>query len=224
MPASIPLPHFHVTIDHPPLRTGEVHLWLASLDGWPAGEHLPLITDEWLRAESFHQALDRQRFVASRAALRLILGGYVPAPAGSLRFLRNHYGKPTLAGSLLRFNLSHSEGLMLLAITHGREVGVDLEAVRENVSFEMLAEHYFAPEEQWQLRTTPVPERRAKFFELWTRAEAQIKARGIGLGEPVRRDDAESFAVHSFEPAPGFAAALAVEGGDFDLSCWRWPT
>ncbi len=195
---------------------------MAALAVPPDGEPPPLSADEWLRAERFHHAIDRQHYIASRSALREILGGYVPSAPGELRFVRNEFGKPSLAGSLLRFSLSHSEELMLLAVTHGREVGVDLEAVRENLSFEMLSDHYFPPEDQWQLRITPEPQRRAKFFDLWTRTEAQLKVRGVGLGGSPKFDDAERFTLRSFEPAEGFAAALAVEGHDFDLSCWQW--
>ena len=214
-------PIFQPAAEHPALHAGEVHLWLATLGPFACEEPPVLTADEWLRAERFHHAVDRHRYIASRTALRTILARYASAPPGALRFLRGEYGKPHLAGSLLRFNLSHSEDAMLLAVTHRREVGVDLEFVRENLSFEMLSEHYFTPDDQWQLRITPESKRRAKFFELWTRAEAQIKARGLGLSDALRFDDADRFTLHSFMPAPGFAAALAVEGSDFEVSCWR---
>lgn len=224
MSTSLAAPIFKTATIHPTLHAGEVHLWLARLDASAGTDENVLTADEWLRAERFHHAIDRQHYIASRAALRSILAPYVPAPAGSLRFIRNEFGKPSLAGSLLRFNLSHSDGLMLLAVTHGRELGVDLEAVRENLSFEMLSDHYFAPEDQWLLRTTPEPQRRSKFFELWTRTEAQLKARGIGLSGGLSRDDDGRFKLQSFEPAPRFSAALAVEGEHFELSCWQWMT
>lgn len=216
------IPTFQPTSIVPVLSPGEVHLWLVSLDSAAEDDTPILSADEWLRAERFHHAIDRQRYIRSRTALREILAACVPASAGALRFIRGASGKPSLADSLLRFNLSHSDGLMLLAVTHGREVGVDIESVRENLSFEMLSDHYFPPEDQWQLRITPESQRRAKFFELWTRTEAQLKARGLGLGEPPSFDDADRFTLHSFTPVDGFAAALVVEGGDFEITCWRW--
>lgn len=221
MKTTIDISAFQPADTHPVLRPAELHLWLVPLDSPLAATDPVLTADEWLRAERFHHAIDRQRYIASHTALRNILAPYVPASPGSLRFIRGDFGKPSLAGSLLRFNLSHSEDLMLLAITHGREVGVDLEAVRENLSFEMLSDHYFPPEDQWQLRITPEPQRRAKFFEIWTRAEAQLKARGLGLCETLRFEDADRFSLQSFTPAEGFAAALAVEGKGFEVSCWR---
>jgi len=222
MTTTIESPAFQDTRTVPSLHAGELHLWLVPLDelSSPTGE--VLAASELVRAERFHHEIDRQRYIASRAALRGILAGYVARPANSLRFVLNPFGKPSLPDSLLRFNLSHSDELMLLAVTHGREVGVDLEVMRENLSFEMLSDHYFTPEIQWELRTTPESHRRAKFFELWTRAEAQLKVRGLGLDESLRFDDAARFTLHSFTPAEGFMATLAVEGSDFDLSCWRW--
>lgn len=221
-PVTLAPPVFEPMGQPPPLRPGEVHLWMAQLDETPPGQDLPLPPDERLRAERFHHEIDRQRYVASRTVLRHLLAPYAEIAPRSLLFMRSEFGKPSLPGTMLRFNLSHSENLMLLAITHGREIGVDLESVRENLSFEVLSDHYFPPEDQWQLRITPEPQRRVKFFEIWTRIEAQLKARGLGLGESLDFEDADRFSVHSFLPAAGFAAALAVEGGDFNLSCWQW--
>lgn len=222
MTTTIESPVFQNTRTVPPLHAGELHLWLVPLDELSAPASGVLAASELVRAERFHHELDRRRYLASRAALRELLAAYAAKSPSSLRFVVNPFGKPSLPDSLLRFNLSHSDGMMLLAVTHGREVGVDLEAMRENLSFEMLSDHYFTPEIQWELRTTPESQRRAKFFELWTRAEAQLKVRGLGLDESLRFDDAERFTLHSFIPAEGFMATLAVEGGDFDLSCWRW--
>ncbi len=220
-PVSIAPPVFEPVRQPPQLGPGEVHLWLAQLDGQKIGDDRSLSPDEWLRAERFHHEIDRRRYVASRTVLRYLLAPYAGVAPQSLLFMRSEFGKPSLPGTTLRFNLSHSENLMLLAVTHGREIGVDLESVRENLSFEVLSDHYFPPEDQWQLRITPEPQRRAKFFEIWTRIEAQLKARGLGLGESLEFDDADRFSIHSFFPAAGFAAALAVEGGDFELSCWQ---
>jgi 4'-phosphopantetheinyl transferase len=221
--ASIAIPEFQSAASRSELRPGEVHLWMTPLDRVCGADDPPLNADEWVQAGHYHHAIDRLRYIASRAAMQRILGLYVPDSQASLRFTHNEFGKPFLAGSLLRFNLSHSDGLMLLAVTHGREVGIDLEAVRESISFEMLSDHYFSPEEQWELRITPESQRMAKFFELWTRADAQIKARGIELRRSVKFDDPDRFTVCSFEPMKGFIAALVVEGRDIEVSCWRWP-
>jgi 4'-phosphopantetheinyl transferase len=124
--------------------------------------------------------------------------------------------------SFLRFNLSHADDWMLLGVTHAREIGVDLEAQRANVHYEMLSHHYFAPEDQWTLRTTPEPERARKFFELWTATEARLKALGLGLNENPEALDRADLALRCLTPRAGYAAAVAVEGREFDLACWQW--
>ena len=212
------------TRGQPSLRAGEVHLWQAELRPVDSAMRALLSADEWLRESKFHFASDAERYVATRALVRQILGGYLDEDPATLRFVKNQYGKPALETdeTLLRFNISHSEGILLLAIAYGREIGVDVEAVRANVHHEMLAEHYFTPEDQWALRITPVHQRTRKFFELWTRTEATVKAHGSGLIEPAVRPGSGGLTVRSFEPAAGFCAAIAVEGDEFDLACWKW--
>ena len=211
---------FYPTATHPALGVGQVHLWLARLDTHDEPHPASLAADEWLRAARFHFAADRERFIASRIALRRILAGYAGTEPAALTFTRGPHGKPSLPGSTLRFNLSHSRDVMLLAVTHAREVGVDVEALRSDMPFEMLT-GYFSPEDQWTLRTTPEAVRAEKFFELWTRGEAQIKARGLSLDDTARaRDDA--FTLHSLRPADGYAAALAIEGRGCTLTCLQW--
>jgi 4'-phosphopantetheinyl transferase len=186
--------------------------------------HALLSADELARASRFHFERDRARYTASRGVLRSILARYLDADPASLVFERGPHGKPALVNpaTTLRFNVSHSEDLLLLAVAHAREVGVDLEAMRESVHFEMLSDHYFTPEDAWALRTAPEPERTWRFFELWTRTEAQLKARGLGLTEKpnIVRDGV--FDVRSIRPLDGYAAALAVEGQGFELTCWSW--
>ena len=222
MIAGLKTPAFQASRQSPPLRPGEVHLWQIRLDHPETEETAPLSPEEWLRAWRFHHTVDRERYICAHSALRRILAGYTGEKPNVLTFHRNPHGKPALPGGLLRFNLSHSDDLMLLGVTHGREIGVDIEKVRENLPFEMLSDHYFPPEDQWSLRTTPSAQRLAKFFELWTRIEARLKAHGSGLGETSEVPDPDRFTLQSFLPADGYAGALAVEGRDFQLSCWQW--
>lgn len=209
----------------PPLAPGEVQLWRAHLGEATKEEARLLSPDECRRADRFHFTADAQRFIAGRAALRMILGAQLGLDPRDVRFRTGPHGKPELeADTLLRFNLSHSGELMLLALTHGREIGVDLEAMRENVEFEMLSAHYFDPEDAWRIRTLPAAERAGKFYEVWTRTEAQLKAVGIGLADGLKVIAPDRWSLLSLTPAAGYAAALAVEGDDFTLNCWAWPS
>jgi len=221
----VALENWQASREPTPLRAGEVHLWRAPLVAAPE-LRATLAPGEWLRASRFHFTRDRERFIASRGLLRSILAGYTGTAAADLEFGAGPHGKPELAGldTSLRFNLSHSDELMLLAVTHARDIGVDLEFMRGNVPFETLADHYFDPEEAWDLRNLPAAERAWKFYDTWTCTEARLKAHGVGLAHGFHVVEPDRWSLLKLTPAAGYAAALAVAGGDFQLECWSWPT
>jgi 4'-phosphopantetheinyl transferase len=221
-----PLANWKSTTGHPKLNVGEVHVWRAHLDD--ADTHALgnlLVPAEWIRAQRFHFTRDRERFIASRGLLRTILARYLDHAPQELRFAQGPHGKPELDGvcSSLRFNLSHSDDLMLLAVTHARAVGIDLELMREDVPFQTLADYYFEPEDAWHLRLLPPAQRAWKFYDLWTSTEARLKADGAGLGRGLKIFEPDRWSLLKLTPAAGYAAALAVEGGDFQVECWSWP-
>ena len=223
-------------IDNPPfhpsaalrstLRAGEVHLWQVRLDEVPEETCATLAPDERARAARFHFERDAARYRAGRGALRTLLASHLDCDARTLAFTTGPHGKPELATpfTTLRFNVSHSDDLMLIALAHGRSLGVDLEFMRANVPFETLAEHYFDPEDAWRVRTLPLAERARTFYEVWTSTEARLKASGIGLSKGTKIIEPDRWSVLRLSPAEGFAAALAVEGADFQLACWKWTT
>ncbi|HEX8297144.1 MAG TPA: 4'-phosphopantetheinyl transferase superfamily protein [Chthoniobacteraceae bacterium] len=209
----------------PPLPADEVHLWRANLPHADLPRLQPHLSScELIRAERFHFAADRERFIAARGILRQVLAGYLDLAPENLRFTAGPHGRPELAGicSALRFNLSHSGDLMLLAVAHTRAIGVDLELMQDNVPFQTLADHYFEPEQAWKLRLLPPAERAATFYDLWTSTEACLKASGLGLSKGTRVAEPDRWSLRKLMPAPGYAAALAVEGGSYELNTWSW--
>lgn len=204
------------------LRAGEVHLWRGRLD--PSEKmRSSLSPADWQRAGRFHFERDRNRFIASRGIQRHVLSQYLGMEADEIEFATGAFGKPQIPGdTTLRFNLSHSGDLMLLAVTHAREIGVDVEFMKPDVPFETLADHYFDPEDAMDLRLMPASQRAWKFYDVWTCTEAQLKAGGIGLSQGTHVADSERWSLLKFTPTAGYAAALAVEGGDFQLTCWSW--
>ena len=220
-----PLTDWKTVMEHPELRAGEVHVWRADL----ANTNIPdrgqfLSPEECIRAGRFHFERDRERFIAGRSLLRTILGRYLDLPPHDLRFTQGPSGRPELTGvcSSLRFNISHSDDLMLLAVTHARAVGIDLELMRDDIPYQTLADYYFEPEDAWGLRLLPPPQRAWKFYDLWTSFEARLKADGAGLGERARIVEPERWSVIRLQPAEGYAAALAAEGNDFNVTCHTW--
>lgn len=200
------------------LPPGAVHLWQARLD--LSADELSrlaetLSPDEQVRAARYRFEVHRRRFVAARGRLRRLVGQYLDCKAEAVRFQYSPCGKPAVVSETdLRFNLSHSEEVALYAFARGCEVGIDVERIRETAGWERIAERYFAPGERAQLEAVPPELRTAAFFQLWTRKEAYLKARGEGLrfgrlrAEPDR--DAGWWVV-SLEAPLGYAAALAVE-------------
>jgi len=207
----------------PQLLPGEIHLWRAalSLPGRLSASEAVLSREEILRSRRFTFETDRDRFITSHGALRMVLGLYLSADPQSLEFQTGPTGKPQLVQTFtdLRFNLSHSGDLALIGVSRGREVGVDVERVQGNIEFDQIVEHYFEPAEAWDLRTSPPHERVSKFFDLWTRKEACLKADGSGL---VGRPKLDRFGVRNLCPAIGYSSAVASEGNDWQLACWNW--
>lgn len=234
---------------HLRLGKNQVHVWRAALDqAAPILQTLSrvLSPDESERAAKFFFQRDRDHFLVARGVLRTILSRYLKVAPDQLRFDYDEYGKPALAeiqgGPSLRFNLSHSHGLALYAFTLEREIGIDTERVREDFDFEPIAEQFFSPREVEMLRALPLNMRREGFFNCWTRKEAYIKAVGQGLslpldqfvvslapGEPAallsvadHAQDAFRWSIKDLRLEPGYVAAVAVEGRDWQLACWQW--
>ena len=226
-----------------------VHVWLVAVEQMaPCVERLAtlLTADERHRAARFHFARDRQQYVVARGLLRVLLGSYLGCAPARLEFSSSPHGKPALSDAVgegtLRFNLSHAQGRVLYAVTSRREIGVDIEEVRELPDAEQIAEGFFSVREREALHAVPAHAKNAAFFACWTRKEAYLKATGTGLatpldgfavslapGEPVRLvevkgdpQEAARWSLWDLPPIPGYAAALAVEGHGWELACWRW--
>jgi 4'-phosphopantetheinyl transferase len=236
----------------PPTSTidrSEVHVWRAALDRTPSqiqDFHRQLAADERARAAQLYFDIDRDHFIAARGILRDILGRYLNRAPEAVSFHYGSHGKPALAGesggASIRFNVSHSQGLALYSITRGGEVGVDLEQVRSKLDITEIAERFFSPLEVATLRKLPVVEQHPAFFRCWTRKEAYIKARGVGLstplnefdvslapGEPamllgVRPNSSEllCWSLQDIDAGTGYAAALATEGRERRIRYWEW--
>lgn len=218
----IAIENWHDIRTPPPLKAGHVHLWRAVLTPTDAVREV-ISPTEWLRAGKLHFPIDRERFIATRGILRHILAGYLDVDPREVLFETGTHGKPGIAGGgTLRFNLSHSGEIMLLAVTYARELGVDIEKMKENVPFETLADHYFDPEDAWDLRLLPASKRAWKFYDIWTTTEAKLKAEGVGVANGLKVAEPDRWSLLKLIPAPGYTAAVAVEGGDFELQCCSW--
>jgi 4'-phosphopantetheinyl transferase len=217
----------------------KVQIWQGDLDRWfpllPQWKNL-LSPDEHERAERYYFEKDRRHFAASRSLLRILLGKMLKQDPAAFLFHYTEYGRPFLKEGAhphpLEFNLSHSHGRFLLAAAWRRRVGVDLEFIRSDLSFDSISCRYFASEESEAVVNAPKERKPALFFRYWTLKEAFIKAQGKGLSYPLNRfsvqwrsgetraslsvpshpHEATRWSLRFLKPPTSFIAALALEG------------
>ncbi|HKI47697.1 MAG TPA: 4'-phosphopantetheinyl transferase superfamily protein [Desulfobacteria bacterium] len=195
-----------------------VELWWEDIDG-----QIKRISDFWdmlpqderMRAERFRRGTLRERFIVQKGRLREILSGYLNVTPGKIRFCKGPGGKPALSGEncRIRFNLSHSGGRALYAVSGGREVGIDVEVVQPKPKAAALVNRFFSPNERKAFQKLDAREELAAFFAGWTRKEAYVKAVGKGLRFPLDRFDV------SLKPGDQ-NALLGVEGAPEEVKRW----
>jgi 4'-phosphopantetheinyl transferase len=225
------------------LAENEYHVWRSALQCDRA--HLgnleaSLNKEEKLRASKFLVADARKRFVLSRSILRELLGRYLKLDAAEITLGSGPYGKPFLdmpAAAPIQFNISHSHEYGAFVFAKRRQVGIDIEKIRPEAAGGDIAKRFFSQGEIEQLAAMTEKDRIAGFFACWTKKEAYIKARGEGLQIPLHSfsvsiadaerqelldGDGSCWSVYPFEPAPGFAGAVASEGKEGRLRLWEW--
>ena len=227
---------------NPSVADDEVHVWLADLDD--PGVHLDrcaqcLSPAERARAAQFKLAVHRQHYLIAHGALRSILGMYLGVAAAVIDFDSGPAGKPRLARNLssggLEFNLSHSGGFALIAVARGREVGIDVERIKEDFPFQSVAQRFFTRAEVTALEKLPRPLQRETFYRCWTSKEALLKAQGIGLNAPLEELQIvltatgvritpldHGWGLTEVSPIHGYAAVLGLKASQHRLECYRW--
>lgn len=234
----------------PVLGRNCVHVWRARIEPMP--DSLAevcasvLSRDERARAERFCAKSARETFEAGRGILRILLGHYLDRDPAGIRFTYSRTGKPSIAGqggaSGLQFNVSHAAGLALYAFGRGMPLGIDIEKVRAGLDVATLVARFFSPAETAQFASVPKPARRAAFYACWTRKEAVLKAKGIGILRGLRQfdvmlmpgskprllhcawrgEDPGQWSLCDIDAGRGFRAALAVKAPRPRVTCYRW--
>jgi 4'-phosphopantetheinyl transferase len=223
------------------LLQDEVHVWRIPLD--QPDTQLQQLTatlssDEVCRAKRFYKEQHRQRFIAGRGILRTILSRYLDVEPQILQFAYEPSGKPILADTFadrkLWFNLTHSQGLALCAVSCDRKVGVDLEYVRPISDVLSLANRFFAPSEYAVLSSLTPHQMQEVFFRYWTCKEAYLKATGVGIaqleqievlltpGQTAKLKTEQQWSLLEIVPDNNSVAAIAVEGAGIRLSRWQY--
>lgn len=196
-------------------------------------------------AQRFALMVNRYEFLVSRGLLRFLLGCYLGMPPGALRFRSGQHGKPGLeyglcGGRRLKFNVSHSGGLILIAIALDHEVGIDIEYVSPTVDFTGFASSIFSSAERnWLLQSPPV-QRQLHFFRCWARKEALAKGLGEGISDRIRLLEiipsqaqllplisgvpaGRDWTIKDLDVGDNFVGAIAVGHDKCSLRLWDWP-
>jgi len=209
-----------------------VEVWRVPLVGSAAGlERLAVLLsrDEHARAARFQFTGDRNRFIAGRGMLRVLLGNYVDAAPSAIAFASNPHGKPALADAALgvHFNLAHAGDIAIFAFARNRIPGIDIESLDHAVDHDALAQRFFSARECAELQSLPHAARNRAFLTCWTCKEAVAKAIGRGLSLPLDQievtvganpprvlhmahGDAREWTLHPVDAGSAYVATLAV--------------
>lgn len=202
-----------------------------------------LSAEERAIAAAFESEERRRRYIVAHALLRSVLGRIAGVKPNEIVFRYGYRGKPELASPVqdLQFNMSHARDVVLVAVAHGRRVGVDIEHIDEPGDVRRIAARFLSPRDRDAIDQLPADRQREAFLRCWTRKEAYMKARGDGISRPLDdfevtptptptheasrarlRSSANPNDTDAWEladvPAPrGFMAAIAVEGHGFEV-------
>jgi 4'-phosphopantetheinyl transferase len=184
-------------------------------------EYLPAPSRPPLPAAEAHVWRTAGSAVPSDRTLRRVLALYLHEAPEELGLARDERGKPRLAAEpeRLAFNLSHSGELTLVAVSCGRDVGVDVERLKPERDLVALAERALGPEDAAAVRGAGGDERTRLFYELWTRHEARLKCLGVGLAG-TSTWPSPPVAVENLPIDPGYTAAVAMTGDPVPIRCW----
>jgi 4'-phosphopantetheinyl transferase len=234
--------HFIIQWNSPPadyrIDHNTVHVWQAHFQPSMVSDRKfleRLSRDEMEKAQRYIRQSDRDRYIFSHGLLRSLLGAYVGCAPQQLVFETEQDGKPFLAASnssdSIRFNMSHSENMVLIGVTRGIEVGIDVEHIRRIPDARQIVNSIFSVDERKFLNSVPPGEFEEGFFAYWTSKEAFLKGIGKGLLYPLDRfsvtfscgesdglvyvhgdsDDAHCWKVIKLSPGPGYSGALALK-------------
>ena len=197
-----------------------------------------LDTTEFERYQSLHHKF-KQTYLISHAACREILASYSGILAKDIIYKKNEYGKPELDHEqALKFNMSHSHDMAIIAVSKNTEIGVDLEYVNRKSQWNKIARRFFSQPEINYLFSQPESSQKTLFYQIWTNKEAFIKALGTGLATPLSTFDASSEGIvktlSSFDTtttwytknldiAPGYLAAVSQNTQIEKIRYYKYP-
>jgi 4'-phosphopantetheinyl transferase len=175
------------------IKENEIHLWQVNPDNITQAELLHkykelLSDDETKKQQRYKFSHDRHDALITRAFVRDLLSYYADVAPNEWRFDKGEKDKPEIVNPPLplRFNLSHTKGLIICAVTLENDIGCDVENTTRSNDVLAIADRYFSSAETKELFSLPEEKQRHRFFDYWTLKESYIKAWGLGLAIPLK--------------------------------------
>jgi 4'-phosphopantetheinyl transferase len=214
------------------IEAGDVHLWCIQLDTMRKSnqQYRSLLSREEIeRADSFRFDKDKKYFTRAHAIQRILLSRYLGIDPKDLSFTITTFGKPEIASPFIKFSFSHAGDIALLAVSNKRNIGIDVETLNPIPEADQLIERYFSEREMEIFLQSPEKSRNEVFLTFWTRGEAYLKGKGIGLGNQTSdvnlsniSDGKTGWEIRIFYPDENYIGAIAVEGKVDRYLCWYW--
>lgn len=239
---------WHKTDPELQLSSDYIDIWLIDL----AEEEVDIFTHqryldeaEMTRAGKYVSGKKSREFIITRSSLRNIIGYTLGEDPRRIGFGYTRHGMPVLdtnwESTGITFNVSHSHGLALIAVSTNNCIGIDIELERSDVEIEKLARRYFSKNEYEAIMAFEGNNRRRSFFATWTRKEALVKATGTGIAyglasfdvsvdpdQPARllasrwqQECLSDWSLEAISTHAGYQACLAVDGNMPELRYWR---
>ncbi len=230
------------------LIPGTVHVWRTQLDD--SSERVArlrryLSAEEQTRADRCRIPHPQYQFVVTRGILRTLLSRYIGVSPSDVHFMTQSQGKPMLRTPSflpIQFNVSHTKGMALIAITLEHPIGIDVEWIDRKTPDKDIAERYFSAQESAYLASLPQPERTHQFFSYWTCKEAYLKMKGTGITGGLDRSEilmepdqnevqrsslnqeekTEDFLLYRMTVSPEHVGAVAIACSSTQISYWNW--
>ncbi len=230
------------------LSPGVVHVWRALLDDSTARASrfcLHLSDDERERADRCRSPQPQFQFVITRSILRILLGRYLGIPSTQIHFETQPQGKLILvqrSAAPIQFNVSHTRGMALIALTLQHAVGIDVERIDRAIQDCDIAERYFSARESKHLASLPALDRPHQFFSYWTCKEAFLKMQGRGIAEGLAHcemtfdselsavgitnldqpNQGEECSLYRMKIGAEHVGAIAIATSSTQISYWNW--
>lgn len=177
------------------ISNNDIHVWCVFCDAITDPQllsryHSLLNENEKSQHRRFYFEKHRHQYLVTRALVRSVLSLYEKrVTPEQWQFKKNNYGKPYISNidlvTHLRYNLSHTDELIVMAVILNQEIGIDVEYLPRLGMMSDIANKFFSPHEAKQLQGLREEQKINRFCDLWTLKEAYIKACGMGLSIPL---------------------------------------